>query len=171
MYKCSLFDLLSFVLGFCFLSSILPFLNHCLQNCVFWGVALCFFLRRFPLGKWMFFFGFCFSFLLSFLFACCFTLLASLAFRSFGFHCCFLFWQVFVTLVASSFNWSSDCFHLLSFFVLLSFHYCWLFFSCCYFVQGVNYLLVVAVVVLHCFIDFLVWVLLVSLCFCMFCCF
>ena len=95
------------------------------------------------------FFGFCNSFLLFFLFAYCFTLLDSLAFRSFTFHSCFLFeqflllWLLFVFLLhffAFSFNCSSGCFDLLSFIASFSLYSLFIFLGCfflLYFVRNV----------------------------------
>ena len=103
-----------------------------------------------------------------FFLAYCLTLLVSLAFRSFAFHRCFLSGRFFVTLVAScllvtlfvcSFHCSSGCFDFLTsnqlclFLFWLSFHFCWLLLLVVVLCTMFVCLLVVAVVVLHCFIS------------------
>ena len=97
------------------------------------------------------------------IFAYRFTLLASLAFQSFAFHCCFLFAHFCYSgcflcscyIFVFSYNCSSGCFDLL--FLFTSFYVCSLFIVCCLIFlvvvlcEMLFLLLLVAVVVRHLF--------------------
>ena len=123
-----------------------------------------------------------FLFLVVSFFAYSFTLLVSLAFRSFAFHCCFLLGKILFCysgfflsswyMFCFSFHCSSSCFQLLSFFVfVLYFSFLFIFVDCLFllFCAKCSFfclLLLLLFFVVSCL--FLVRGLLASLCFCAF---